>query len=84
MHTTVARLSRAPPGREVREGITARRRLSAAAALTEALCGVRLTIPAAWFVHEMHALALALGGSYDPEVMRFEYSGSPDGGERGS
>ena len=30
----------------------------AAAALTEALCGVRATIPAAWFVHEMHALAL--------------------------
>ena len=77
MHTTVARLLRAPPGTGGEggdHGTAAAKR--AAVALTEALCGVRVTIPAAWFVHEMHALALALGGSYDPEVMRFECRGS--------
>ena len=36
---------------------------------------VRVTIPAAWFVHEMHALALARARVLRPEVMRFECRG---------
>ena len=39
--------------------------------LTDALCGTTATLPEAWFVHEKETLALALGGDYDPQVMKF-------------
>ena len=72
LHTTLARLLRPPPTTEgaADDGTEAARR--AAAALTSALCGVEATLPLAWFVAEHDTLALALGGRYDPQPMRFE------------
>ena len=38
---------------------------SVARELSNALCGLEMTLPMAWFVEERHTLALALGGEYD-------------------
>ena len=82
MHTTVARLLRpplGPMGAPVRDrGAGAARKV--AAAMTKALCGLEVVLPAAWFVRERDKLALALGGEYEPEEMPFMCEAG--GGER--
>ena len=82
LHTTLARVLR-PPRRHTKHNGDGDgdARVDAAAAtaaakevaaeLTEALCGVTATIPAAWFVSERHKLALALGGAYTSSTALF-------------
>jgi len=70
-HSTIARVLRPPRPGEGGDGGAAEAAMGAAAELTDALCGTTATLPEAWFVHEKETLALALGGDYDPQVMKF-------------
>jgi len=68
-HTTLARLLRAPKF-SGDGGVAAA--LAAQESLTEKVCGVRVTLPVAWFVSERDKLALALGGEFETREAPFE------------
>lgn len=71
-HSTVARVLAPPNG----DASTAEGNAAAATntqrALTEALCGVKASLPVAWFVEEFDVLALALGGRFDKHDVPFQ------------
>ncbi len=71
-HSTVARVLAPPNGDASAAEGNAAAATNTQRALTEALCGVKASLPVAWFVEEFDVLALALGGRFDKHDVPFQ------------